>query len=207
MSAGRTEASPRRPCCICGRVKSCSWPSEGNGLLFCMGLKGGTPPDGWVEVKKGEIDENGFRHLKRDDGRSRTPPVRSTARPTKVTKPAPPLKVFSAMEKGKKLTFKQRAALASSLALPPEATALLPFGFDGKAYTFPEVDGTGTIIGIASRFPDGSKKQVDGGHRGLARYDGWRDRPATCHRRHVRRAGRVVRRSVLCRAAERLSRG
>jgi phage/plasmid primase-like uncharacterized protein len=67
--------------------------------------------------------------------------------------------------------------LCEQLGLPRVALDALPLvGHDGKAWTFPEVDGRGEIIGIARRFRDGSKKAVSGSRRGLTIPVNWSER-------------------------------
>jgi len=167
-SPNRIQATARTPCPVCERVKSCSW--EEGGLLFCMGIQDSPAPDGWAFVDRGQFDKHGFRHLKRDDGRASEPRV--TFDPTARTRAT-----FSATASGKPLTAEQRRALADHLAVPNEALDAMPFRWDGKAWTFPEVDGGGNVVGISRRFPDGSKKQVAGGRRGLTVFAGWREKP------------------------------
>lgn len=43
----------------------------------------------------------------------------------------------------------------------------LNMGWDGSAFTFPERNASGEIIGMMRRFPDGFKTMVDGSRRGL----------------------------------------
>ena len=75
-----------------------------------------------------------------------------------------------------------RSELPRSLRLPAEAFASMPMigmkgtRSEGSTFTFPECDGTGQIIGINRRFPNGDKQFIKGGKRGLTLPDGWRDR-------------------------------
>ena len=47
-------------------------------------------------------------------------------------------------------------------------------GWDGKAWTFPERNGAGLIVGVSRRFEDGSKRCAKGSHRGLTYFIGWK---------------------------------
>lgn len=79
------------------------------------------------------------------------------------------------------ITRDQKAALCRSLGLPEDALNCLPLlgsfiGPDGlPVYTFPEQDGAGSTIGINRRFPDGAKKHMPGGGRGITLPNGWDD--------------------------------
>ncbi len=66
-----------------------------------------------------------------------------------------------------------REDLAGVLRLPVVAVAVLRVGWDGTAWTFPECDGTGRIVGIGRRFRDGGKVFPKGGERGLTPPVGW----------------------------------
>jgi hypothetical protein len=46
----------------------------------------------------------------------------------------------------------------------------------GACWTFPEVDGAGSVIGLTCRYRRGDKKAWPGGHRGLTVPTRWRDR-------------------------------
>ncbi len=48
---------------------------------------------------------------------------------------------------------------------------------EGQAWTIPERDGRGRIVGINRRYEDGGKRFMSGGRRGLYIPDGWRDMP------------------------------
>jgi hypothetical protein len=89
----------------------------------------------------------------------------------------------------KELTPERRAALAANLELPNESIGAV----DGigyavhaekddagnwlAAWTFPERDGAGRIVGLDKRFADGRKGFFKGGRRGLILSAGWREKP------------------------------
>jgi len=67
------------------------------------------------------------------------------------------------------LTAARLAELSARLGVSTGSLWRLNVGWDAgnRAYTFPEFDVRGQVIGIQLRAPDGSKWQVTGGHRGL----------------------------------------
>ncbi len=84
-------------------------------------------------------------------------------------------------------TEAHRAELARELGLPECALAMMPLigysqtGFhkdneDRPCYTFPEMSAGGAVTGITCRYPDGAKKAMPGGNRGLFVANGWQDR-------------------------------
>jgi hypothetical protein len=69
--------------------------------------------------------------------------------------------------------------LCEQLGLPRLALDALPLiGYDPakRAWTFPEMDGAGRIIGIVHRFRAGSKKAMRGSRRGLTIPANWSER-------------------------------
>jgi hypothetical protein len=76
--------------------------------------------------------------------------------------------------------------LAMALSLPAAIVATVPHlgysptGFhegyrDQPCWTFPEVDAAGRVCGLLCRYPDGKKKAMPGGSRGLTVLPGWED--------------------------------
>ncbi len=53
----------------------------------------------------------------------------------------------------------------------------LTCGWDGRAWTFPERNGEGLIVGMSRRFEDGTKRSVTGSRRGLTYSDNWASNP------------------------------
>jgi hypothetical protein len=81
-----------------------------------------------------------------------------------------------------------RREMAEELGLTEAAVAALPLigysptGFhDGyqeqPCWTFPEVSAGGAVVGINCRYPNGEKRTMRGGNRGLIVPDGWLNRP------------------------------
>ena len=79
------------------------------------------------------------------------------------------------------LTPELRLELAEALNISESTLASLPLlGWHAadEAWTFPELDGDGIIIGINRRFRDGTKRMVPGSSRGLTLPESWdRDGP------------------------------
>lgn len=67
----------------------------------------------------------------------------------------------------------QRQQLADDLGVTAESLGRLGCGWDGSAWTFPEWDGSGNIIGISRRFPGGKKAMATGSRRGLMHSMDW----------------------------------
>lgn len=67
--------------------------------------------------------------------------------------------------------------LASGIGVSVAALKELGTGWDGRAWTFPERNGTGLIVGVSRRFEDGSKRCATGSRRGLTYSDGWKELP------------------------------
>jgi hypothetical protein len=65
--------------------------------------------------------------------------------------------------------------LAKILSVPPWALDAMHVGWDGEAWTFPEQNSRGQIVGVTRRFVDGSKLCVVGSRRGLTYADDWAD--------------------------------
>lgn len=156
--AGKSEIKTRfdrrgRECPLCGsHSKGCS--ATVDGLHLCRG----EPADGWVSVTPGR-DAEGFGHYRAaDDARAG---LEGKAR-----------------QYAKALTPQGRAALADALGLPVEALAAVPligWADDGPrgAWSFPERDGAGKVVGIGLRKPDGGKLCVRGSNRGLTVPAAW----------------------------------
>jgi hypothetical protein len=65
--------------------------------------------------------------------------------------------------------------LADTLGVAPWALDALHVGWDGSAWTFPEVNHLGQIIGVNRRLQDGKKIMAVGSRRGLTYASDWLD--------------------------------
>jgi hypothetical protein len=77
----------------------------------------------------------------------------------------------------RKLRPPKLRALARQLGVSTGSLRALGVGWSevDSAWTFPEHDGLGNIVGILRRFADGRKKAVAGGRRGLYLPRGWQN--------------------------------
>ncbi len=64
--------------------------------------------------------------------------------------------------------------LALVLGVSVSALRELATGWDGKAWTIPERNGTGLIVGVSRRFEDGAKRCAKGSRRGLTYSSKWK---------------------------------
>lgn len=69
----------------------------------------------------------------------------------------------------RQMTQSSLHALARQLGVSPESLVALDLGWSNAdgAWTFPERDRTGNVVGILRRYRDGSKRFLPGGQRGL----------------------------------------
>lgn len=63
--------------------------------------------------------------------------------------------------------------LAMQIGVTTAALRALDTGWDGSAWTTPERNGEGLIVGVSRRFPDGGKRCAVGSRRGLTYALGW----------------------------------
>lgn len=170
MSASEiaTRFNDSNPCPVCGTgSKGCSATTEG--LYFCRGEP--NDPNEWRQV----ADNGTFVSYRKFD-RSNT---RSEHKPGPKGNPGPSKDWAAETERFAGLTDPSRQQLADCLRLPADALAALRVGWDGAAWTFPECDGGGRIVGISRRYPDGKKSFHKGGERGLTLPAEWNDRRST----------------------------
>jgi putative DNA primase/helicase len=172
-TAAPTRFTKTSPCPVCQTgTKGCS--ALADGLHWCRGEP--ADPGRWKCVKRGEpfcsyraVDDD--RNLRNGHTRPPVPPT---------TKPAADLRA-AAERYARYLTPDRRAELAASLGLQVAALDALPLlGFNpaanGACFTFPEVDSAGTVVGLNRRYPDGSKRMLAGGRRGLTIPSHWQEK-------------------------------
>jgi hypothetical protein len=158
-----------KPCPVCDSgSKSCS--ATADGLHLCRG----EPGEGWRRIGR-EADAAGFFHYRRASDTTRistASPRAAVAAPparTQVVPPRPPA------------TREKLLELAKHLQLEIDALAGFSVGWDGEAWTVPEVNGAGEVCGVHRRFPSTKKLQAKGSKRGLTVPRGWRDRPGPAY--------------------------
>lgn len=164
-----TPASPGRPCPVCGGGHKCG--AGDGGLLLCGRRAGPVPGFRHLGPSKGDPQFHLFRAESGRGGAGQGRAGRARDWPA------------LARQFARNLTPEARDELAGRLRLPAAALDALPdlgvegVGTAGRTFTFPECDGSGAVVGIGRRFPDGAKKHLPGGRRGLTRPAGWADRP------------------------------
>lgn len=168
VSEVTTRFNAGNPCPVCGSgSKGCS--ATGDGLHFCRGEHYDTAE--WRQMTNDGTFAS-YRKIERTHAHHYKPPPKGNSAPPKDW--ASETERFAAA-----FTDTLRKGLAELLRLPLVALAVLRIGWDGTAWTFPESNGTGRIVGIARRFRDGSKKMQAGGNRGLTLPAGWKNRAGT----------------------------
>ena len=155
-------ASKAAPCAVCAGTSKCSVTADG--LILCGRSAGPLP---------------GFDHLGacKDPTWHQYRAADSARVPASAPSRAPDLADL-AEQFGRALTPEKTQELTERLGLPRGAALLVPgLGYDWTqgCWTLPERDAQGRVVGIATRFADGTKKAVAGSSRGLSIPLGWAD--------------------------------
>jgi phage/plasmid primase-like uncharacterized protein len=159
------------PCPVCGGNHKCSRSDDG--LLLCGRRTG--PQPGFVHLGAAK-DEVWHLYRAADDpallNRERNSPKVVISRPSVDW-------AENAEQLARNLTPALADELCEKLCLPRLALDALPMiGYDAAsgAWTFPEQDGAGRIVGIVRRFRDGSKRTMPSSRRGLTVPANWYER-------------------------------
>lgn len=164
MSAGWQPVNRQHPCPICGKPDWCGRTEDG-AVVRCMRAQGIPVPSGWLLVK---TDPDGGTVFRRQDDLDRRLP---TVEPTREQAPETHDTDWAkrAANRAKEITPDQLTKLAVELSVTPASLKAIGIGWSGrlKAYTVPEHDGSGQVVGIATRTLDGRKGFMKGGKRGL----------------------------------------
>ena len=151
MATTWKRVTPKNKCPCCGHDSWCRITSDGTAVQ-CMRVESPKPfpgeSGGWIH-KLGTVVES--KPVKREEERA----DKSTDWLTLV--------------KFYQKAFTHSVALSASqlLGVSVESLKRLRTGFDGTALTFPMHDGKPQPIGIRRRFPDASKKCVEGSREGI----------------------------------------
>ena len=182
VQSGLKPVSKARPCPVCGGDHKCSTTADG---LICCG-RTDQPVDGFRHLGPAPADPTWhlFRRAE-DDGRDAGSRPAMATRAFRLPKPVTELRYPSfgqlTDDFARHLADNpdRRAELARRLDLPESVLGRVEVGWtaDTNAWTFPERDGVGVIVGIATRFPDGTKRAIPGSRRGLTLVGGWADEP------------------------------
>ena len=157
--------SSAEPCVLCGHSSWCSRTRDG--LYFCMRTSGNREGFRWLSASKTDA----AWHLFRREGDA----LPMSARPATPLPPAPTTPSVidwqaEAVRHRATLTSRRAEQLAGSLGLPTQAIDLLEligWSREKQAFTIPERDGAGCIVGLSLRWLDGRKRVQRGGRRGL----------------------------------------
>lgn len=156
MSTSTTKwlpASKSAPCPVCDHDGWCAVDELGE-VAKCMRLSDG--------AFKSQEDGSGLAHFHR----LREP----AAIPLRIKRDRPVQDWRQVQQRCREaLTESRRNWLVNDLMVSPEALDAIGVGWhhEYRVYTFPERFPDGTIIGIATRKPDGRKAFLKGGNRGL----------------------------------------
>lgn len=156
------------PCPVCeSESKSCSWTADG--LHFCRGKQGQVPKWKYLGQAFGDTQWALFRQTA-----SEAPPKTENGSVASSKENLP--EMATQFKEG--LLPRTLVQLSEILGVPGPALQAVGVGadYDAKVWTFPEFDARGNVIGIATRDPDGEKKNMTGSRRGLGLPDAWRER-------------------------------
>jgi hypothetical protein len=158
------EASRARPCPVCGGDHKCSVGS--GGFLLCGRRTGAVA--GFVFL--GRTTDGVWGEYRRADD-----PAFQSSEPRPVFGSTTTID-WAGVHAACRAAFPgMRGALEEALGVPGEALDAVGYGWSDadQAFTSPERDGAGKIVGINRRYRDGSKKHMLGGARGLTIPDGF----------------------------------
>lgn len=141
--------TPKKPCPICAKPQWCMFAPEGDAVL-CMRVESAKPckSGGWIH----KIGEAAKEPIKRP-------------REEKVDKSIDWKSLVDFYCKA--MTATMLANVARDLGLTADSLRRLRCGWDGAALTFPMYSGKCRPVGIRRRFPDASKRCVEGSKEGL----------------------------------------
>ena len=160
---GWNRVSSQNPCPLCGKPDNCTVSDEG-GAVWC-----GRIEDGSVRQNAG----GQFLHLQNERRIERqTMGWRSSSKQLGSAKRIDIPMVSTHWFKAD-YSVPKREELANVLGVSVASLLALHVGWNGKVWTWPERDGFGNVIGVTQRYPDGSKRQLPGGQRGLIYSERW----------------------------------
>jgi len=153
-------ASRQTPCPVCEKPDFCTFSADGK-VAKCMRVESSKPvaSGGWVH---------------RLDGTNFAPPPAPLARAERTDEQ------LDALWKPRVERWRRGAEvtrLADTLGVSAASLVAIHCGWDGAAWTVPERNGAGLIVGVSRRFNDGSKKCIRGSRRGLTYSPQWSDVP------------------------------
>lgn len=160
---GWNRVSSQFRCPICEKPDNCTVSDDG-GAVWCG------------RVEEGAVRQNAggqFLHLLNDQ-RNKWRPVSRSVQPKRFSEtPRTDLPMVSEHWFNASYSVEKREELASLLGVSVASLFALHVGWNGKVWTWPERDGFGNVIGVTQRYPDGAKRQLTGGQRGLTYCERW----------------------------------
>lgn len=152
------------PCPICERPDWCI-VSPDRGAAICARIesddrRGGA---GWLHKLNGPPPKNHHRSSGRQNGSSAGPKA----------KPPGDWTAEANSYYGRPEATEKRQELSEELGISAESLQRLHVGWDGQAWTIPERNTTGEIVGLSRRFRDGSKRMAPASKRGLTYQCDW----------------------------------
>lgn len=156
------------PCDVCGRDHNCKRTRD-RGSVWCG------------RIQEGSIRQNGggqFLHLMGELASTGWEHPGHAANRLAVERQVPEKprnwnEIAAALARGTEANI---ATLAAALGVTKESLSKLGVGWSAAGWwSFPEKNAAGSVIGITRRFPDGRKRQVAGGSRGLYYAAGWKE--------------------------------
>jgi hypothetical protein len=187
----RREYTPASPCPVCeSGTKGCNIGEDG--YILCRGASGPRPGFICYGPSKGNPEFTGYRDENHPIAQEKQRRWEADRQQRECNSP-PSGKHLGYIDWAKRtadaaanLTPAGRAELADELRVPESVLSALPIGFVPRgphkkknfapAYTFPQVDAEGRIVGIVCRYGDGQKLSWPGGKHGLFVPDGWQNR-------------------------------
>ena len=165
QNSGWQRATKREPCKICEAIKWCIITDDGS-TAICMNIKSDKPKT----FRDGSV---GFIHKLSDNDGATSMKIVARVKKPRVTDAelnfrfAPQCRSWY-VGNGDKIN-----ELARMIGVPTWVLDVLKVGWDGEAWTIPERNHQGLVVGVSRRLLDGSKLCVVGSRRGLTYADDW----------------------------------
>lgn len=168
MESGQwVEVSRERPCLVCGKPNWCTFTRDG-GTLHCRRGQHLAAPAGYRLSRKQGDDAARFVRDRGVDALAYDPGIYQPAVVKAAPPSAPPARDWSGLGDEYQATAGDRIGqLAADLGVKSDTLHAIGVGWNGRAWTIPARDATGVVVGLATRFPDGSKRFVKDGRTGL----------------------------------------
>jgi hypothetical protein len=159
--------SRERPCLVCGKADWCTVTRDG-GTLHCRRGQNLAAPAGYRLSRKQGDDAARFVRDRGVDALAYDPAVYLPLVVKAAPPSAPPARDWLGLAGEYQATSGVRVEeLAGELGVVAGVLHGMGVGWNGGAWTIPARDAAGGVVGLATRFPDGSKRFVKDGRVGL----------------------------------------